>query len=165
MTRFLQQRFLRHITILACGLIGFTLLSTTLPLIGTAQADRLFPTITLPTDKSLKCIQPVDEMRRNHMNYIMHQRDLTVHQGIRTETNSLSGCIDCHVEPDHEGNIASFKSNEHFCTTCHEHTAVKIDCFQCHADRPQKYIKRDAQTTSSIRNQLQQVLATAAEDD
>jgi len=164
MTRFLQQRFLRHVTILACGLIGFALISTTLPLIATAQADTLFPTITLPTDESLECIQPVGEMRRNHMNYIMHQRDITMHQGIRTETNSLSGCIDCHVEKNSDGEIADFKSEQHFCTSCHEHAAVKIDCFQCHADRPQKYIKRDI-SASSLRNQLQQALAANVEDD
>ncbi len=145
---------------------GFILVSTS-ALLGTAVADTPFPTVHLPADESLKCIQPADEMRRNHMNYIMHQRDITVHDGIRTEPDSLSGCIDCHVEPrvessGKEGEIASFKSNEHFCTSCHQYAAVQIDCFQCHADRPQKYIKRSYHT-SSLKNQLQQAMTATAE--
>ena len=143
-----MTRFLR----LICVLIGFTLLSTS------AIAETPFPTIHEPTDESLKCIQPEDEMRRNHMNYILHQRDITMHDGIRTETDSLAKCIDCHVEPNDEGEIADIDSNKHFCNGCHEYASVQIDCFQCHADRPQKFIKRSSHT-SSLRSQLQQTLA------
>jgi len=60
----------------------------------------------------LKCIQPEDEMRRNHMNYILHQRDITMHEGIRTETDSLAKCIDCHVEPNDKGEIAVLDRHE-----------------------------------------------------
>ncbi len=148
-----MTRFLRLLYVL----IG-SMLMLAPPLAGTAMAGTPLPTINLPSDKSLKCIQPTEEMRKNHMNYIMHQRDITMHDGIRTENNSLTGCIDCHVEPDSEGNIADFHSKEHFCTTCHEYTSVQIDCFQCHADRPQKYINRDV-STSDLTQQLQEKLA------
>lgn len=113
-----------------------------LMLSGKASADTPFPKIHEPKGEGVKCVQPEDEMRRNHMNYILHQRDKTVHEGIRTETYSLANCIDCHIEPDENGNIADHNSEEHFCNACHQYASVQIDCFECHADRPQKYIKR-----------------------
>ena len=80
------------------------------------------------------CVEPVDDMRRNHMEYILHQRDKTVYDGIRTKQHSLKECINCHVSdaPD----APRYSSEEHFCQSCHTYAAVRIDCFQCHADRP-----------------------------
>ena len=128
----------------------------------TAIAETPFPTINEPSDKSLKCIQPKDEMRRNHMNYILHERDETVHEGIRNEPGSLAACIDCHVEPNEKGEIAGIDSDEHFCTSCHTYASVQIDCFQCHADRPQKFIDRATWTktdkSTSLTQQLQETL-------
>jgi len=144
-----MTRFLRPLLVL----IGFMLLSN--PTI----AETPFPTIHEPSDESLKCIQPEDEMRRNHMEYILHQRDITMHDGIRTETDSLAKCIDCHVEPGENGEVADHDSKDHFCNGCHQYASVQIDCFQCHADKPQKYINRSSHT-SSIRQQLQQALAS-----
>ncbi len=82
------------------------------------------------------CVEPVDEMRRNHMEYILHQRDETVYEGIRTRQYSLNECINCHVSdaPD----APRISSEKHFCSSCHTYAAVSIDCFQCHADRPVK---------------------------
>ena len=147
-----MTRFLRLIYVL----IGFSLLSTS------ALAETPFPTIHEPSDESKKCIHPEDEMRRNHMNYILHERDETMHEGIRGEPEGLANCIDCHVEPDDKGEIAGIDSKEHFCNGCHQYASVQIDCFQCHADRPQKYIKRSSHT-SALRNQLQQMLAASDE--
>ena len=147
--------FLRLLTVL----IGFTLVSTS-TLVGTAQAETPFPTIHEPSDESLKCIHPEDEMRRNHMNYILHERDETMHEGIRGEPEGLANCINCHVEPNDNGEIAGIDSKEHFCNGCHQYASVQIDCFQCHADRPQKYIKRNSHT-SSLEQQLQQTLAAS----
>ena len=152
-----MTRFLRLIVVLT----GFTLLSASL-LTGTALAETPLPTIHEPSDESLKCIHPEDEMRRNHMNYILHERDETMYEGIRDEPASLANCINCHVEPNDKGEIAGIKSKEHFCNGCHQYASVQIDCFQCHADRPQKYIKRSSHT-SSLRNQLQQMLAASNE--
>ncbi len=145
MTRFLRLTYV---------LLGLMLLSTP------TVAETPFPTVHEPSDESLKCIQPEDVMRRNHMNYILHQRDKTMHEGIRTETDSLAKCIDCHVEPNEKGEIADIDSKEHFCNACHQYASVQIDCFQCHADRPQKFIKRSSHT-SSLRDQLQQTLAAS----
>jgi hypothetical protein len=80
------------------------------------------------------CVEPTADMRRNHMNYILHQRDETMHQGIRTKQHSLEECINCHVSraPD----APRVSSEQHFCNSCHTYAAVNIDCFECHADRP-----------------------------
>jgi len=158
-----MTRFLRQFAVLVYALIGLTLLSTS------ALAETPFPTVIEPSDESLKCIQPEDEMRRNHMNYILHERDETMYEGIRNQSSSLAGCIDCHVEPNEQGEIAGIDSKEHFCNACHQYASVQIDCFQCHADRPQKFINRNGQTashqthsqqTQSLKQQLQQTLAT-----
>jgi hypothetical protein len=82
------------------------------------------------------CVEPVEEMRKNHMEYILHQRDETMYKGIRTKQHSLEKCINCHVSdaPD----TARYGDAEHFCSSCHTYASVQIDCFQCHADRPVK---------------------------
>jgi len=150
-----MTRFLRQVAVLVNALIGLMLLSTS------AMAETPFPTIDEPAGEAEKCIHPTDEMRRNHMKYILHERDETMHEGIRNEPESLANCIDCHVTPDENGEIASIESKEHFCNGCHQYASVQIDCFQCHADRPQKYINREKHT-SSLRHQLEQVLAKNA---
>ena len=148
-----MTRFLRLIYVM----IGLTLLSTS------AVAETPFPTIHEPSDESLKCIQPNHEMRRNHMKYILHERDETMHEGVRGEPEGLSACIDCHVQPNENGEIPGIESKEHFCNGCHQYAAVQIDCFQCHADRPQKFIDRSGHGSSghssSIKQQLLQTLA------
>jgi hypothetical protein len=82
------------------------------------------------------CVEPTEEMRKNHMEYLLHQRDETVHEGIRTKQYSLTACINCHVSdaPD----APQVDDEKHFCNSCHTFAAVNIDCFQCHADRPVK---------------------------
>lgn len=82
------------------------------------------------------CVEPREEMRKNHMQYILHQRDKTMHEGIRTRQHSLEECINCHSVADESGQVARIDSTDHFCAGCHTYAAVKIDCFQCHADRP-----------------------------
>lgn len=149
MKRFLRLTFLLSGAVLLTGLLS-----------NAALADTPFPTVHEPKDESKKCIQPEDEMRRNHMKYILHERDETMHEGIRGEPEGLSSCIDCHVEPGDDGEIAGIESKEHFCNACHQYAAVQIDCFQCHADRPQKYIKRNKHS-SSLHQQLQQTLAAS----
>ena len=83
-----------------------------------------------------ECVEPEDEMRRNHMNYILHQRDETMHRGIRTRQYALEECINCHAIKGEDGEYIRVEDPRHFCATCHTYTSVKIDCFQCHADRP-----------------------------
>ena len=83
-----------------------------------------------------KCVADTDWMRRNHMTVLMHQRDNTVHDGIRTKRFSLKGCIECHAVKGADGKPVTVASEKHFCRTCHDYAAVRIDCFECHASRP-----------------------------
>jgi hypothetical protein len=78
------------------------------------------------------CVEDTAFMRRNHMELIRHQRDLTVHEGIRTTKHSLANCVSCHADPK-TGRVTG--SKDAFCEGCHNYAAVKLDCFECHADR------------------------------
>jgi len=82
------------------------------------------------------CVRETGFMRRNHMELIEHQRDVTVHQGIRNTTDSLAGCIDCHVGYDQQRQPMPVYAEGQFCRNCHEFTAVHLDCFGCHAGVP-----------------------------
>ena len=84
-----------------------------------------------------KCVADTAWMRRNHMTALSHQRDNTVHDGIRTSRFSLKGCIDCHAVKGADGQPVAVASEKHFCRTCHDYAAVRIDCFECHASRPE----------------------------
>jgi len=83
-----------------------------------------------------ECVEPEDEMKRNHMDYILHQRDETVHKGIRTRQYALEECINCHASKGDDGEYIRVEDPRHFCAGCHIYASVSIDCFQCHADVP-----------------------------
>lgn len=110
-------------------LIGAVLL---LPQAASAEV----PKPHIPEAKGEKCVEPTDVMRKNHMKFILHQRDETMRHGIRTKKHSLKNCIECHNAPDENGKVANIKTPDHFCSSCHTYAAVKIDCFECHADKP-----------------------------
>jgi len=75
-------------------------------------------------------------MRRDHMDLMIHKRDETVHQGVRTKKYSLKACIACHAVLDNEKQPVSYSNPKHFCRICHDYAAVTIDCFQCHTSKP-----------------------------
>ncbi|MBI3571603.1 MAG: hypothetical protein HY082_10990 [Gammaproteobacteria bacterium] len=81
-----------------------------------------------------KCVEPTEEMRRNHMKKILHQRDETMHKGIRTTKHSLKNCVDCHADPA----TNSVLGQDGFCSSCHQYASVTIDCFSCHTDKRDK---------------------------
>ncbi len=87
--------------------------------------------------KGDNCVADTAWMRRYHMMALMHHRDETVHEGIRTKQFDLTGCIDCHAVNGADGKPVSFESPKHFCRTCHDYAAVRIDCFECHASQPE----------------------------
>ncbi len=80
------------------------------------------------TEKGDVCVAPTGEMRRNHMNMLMHQRDGTVRQGLREPRFSLKNCIECHAGSE----TGSVLGKDGFCSSCHAYASVKIDCFECH---------------------------------
>jgi len=124
---------LSHKTIIST-LVGVLLL---LPML--AQASDIMPTVPkakAEANPDTLCIRDVKDMRKNHMNYILHKRDLTMHEGIRTSQDSLAECIGCHVSKDSKGQYPSFGDDKHFCSSCHNFAAVKVDCFDCHNAKP-----------------------------
>lgn len=92
----------------------------------------LLPAIE-PAAKGERCVEDTATMRRNHMRFLEHQRDDTVHGGIRGAKHSLKGCVDCHASKT-TGSVAAAKTD--FCVACHSFAAVKVDCFGCHATKP-----------------------------
>jgi hypothetical protein len=121
-----------------------------LPLAATADDDHdeeteglPFSELTFPEPErhfsaTSECVEPEAEMRRNHMNYILHQRDETMHAGIRTRQYSLEECVNCHASKDESGEYLPINGPDQFCSSCHAYTAVHIDCFQCHATKPER---------------------------
>lgn len=90
----------------------------------------------LPRGKGETCVEPLELMRRSHMDFLNHERDLTVRNGIRGRKHSLVGCLACHTQRDSRGDFIRIDAPGQFCSTCHEFTGVKIDCFECHAAAP-----------------------------
>jgi hypothetical protein len=108
---------------------------------GDASADESASGFYIPAaqrrfSEEQGCVEPTDVMRSNHMEFILDQRDATMHEGIRTTQYSLNECINCHVSDAPDAPRAD--SEKHFCNSCHTYASVSIDCFQCHADRPVK---------------------------
>ena len=114
------------------GLIALflTLLSST----GAAVADVVTPEV--PMGRGAQCVEPIEIMRRDHFEFIKHQRDQTVYHGIRGSRHSLAGCIDCHASKSADGEFLPINAEGQFCQTCHTYAALKIDCFTCHATVP-----------------------------
>ncbi len=94
------------------------------------------PKPDIPKGKGDKCVEDTDFMRKNHMEILLHQRDETMHRGIRTKKHALKECIECHAVMDNNGQAVSHLNPKHFCVQCHQYTSVSIDCFDCHASKP-----------------------------
>lgn len=82
------------------------------------------------------CVKETQWMRRNHMELLKHDRDRTLRQGIRPVEGSLKGCVDCHSNKSEQGHYIPVNAEGEFCSGCHSYTAVSIDCFECHATKP-----------------------------
>ena len=106
----------------------------------------------IPKAKGEQCVEPTEVMRRSHYEFILHQRDDTVIEGIRTEQYRFTRCIDCHVQPTAAGEFPRHSDADHFCSGCHLYSSVSIDCFQCHADRPmQAYTNIKSKSESNLK--------------
>ena len=86
------------------------------------------PLPAIAIEKSGQCVEPKDVMRRDHMKFLKHQRDLTMHEGIRTKKYSLNECVSCHASQK----TGSVLGEGGFCQSCHSYAAVKLDCRDCH---------------------------------
>ena len=105
------------------------------------------PEIVIDRSKSGdKCVEETSYMRKNHQKLLMHQRDETVHKGIRTKEHSLKSCIACHASTK-DNNVLG--SNEHFCEGCHTYVAVKLDCWECHTSKPKKTATKNTEPSTA----------------
>jgi predicted CXXCH cytochrome family protein len=131
------RTFLSLFRLLALGaLLGA---STAGPVVAVDVDASGFGQIAIPSPgkpaNATDCVEPVEVMRRDHMKFLLHQRDATVLEGNRSKQHSLVGCIDCHNPATAGEEIVRYEDPEHFCASCHNYASVKIDCFECHADR------------------------------
>ncbi len=99
-------------------------------------ADRVPLPVLVKAGKGEACVEPLPVIRRDHMKFLMHQRDDTVHEGIRGARHSLVGCIECHASKDDAGRWVRIDAPGQFCESCHTYASVTIDCFGCHAALP-----------------------------
>ena len=99
-------------------------------------SDLSFPEPQRHFSATQKCVEPVEVMRHNHMNFLKHQRDATMHEGIRTRRYSIEECINCHAVKDEAGEYIPVNAPDQFCSSCHEYASVHLDCFQCHNTKP-----------------------------
>lgn len=91
------------------------------------------PVLKLDIGKGGQCVEPDHTlMRKTHMNLLNHQRDETMRKGIRGQKHSLAECVDCHASTKTNSVLGS---DEAFCQGCHTYAAVKLDCFECHANK------------------------------
>ena len=86
----------------------------------------------LDVGKGGQCVEEPKEMRKIHMNLLKHQRDETVHKGIRGQKHSLADCVECHASKKTNNVLGN---DEAFCQGCHTYAAVKLDCFECHTSK------------------------------
>ncbi len=82
------------------------------------------------------CVEPTEVMRARHMDFLFHQRDATLHAGIRTVKHSLNACVACHSTQDAHGKPVPINAEGQFCQACHAYASVSLDCFDCHATKP-----------------------------
>ena len=100
----------------------------------TASPPSRVPRPAVDAGQGDKCVANTEFMRRNHMKLLAHQRDETVHTGVRPRDTALEDCIACHASRK-TGSVVG--SDQNFCQGCHAYAAVKLDCFECHSSKSQ----------------------------
>lgn len=111
-------------------------LSLSVPALAAGGGRTPLPSVPAAV-KGGQCVEDTADMRRNHMDYLKHHRDETMHKGIRTKKHSLKECLECHV-PAEAGLASAGKTEEdHFCINCHAYAGVTLDCFECHTTKPE----------------------------
>lgn len=105
------------------------------------EAGGRTPAPDIPKAQSGPCVRDPAFMRRYHMTMLLRQRDETVHQGLRGGDFSLARCVTCHAVAAADGKPVDYADPRHFCRSCHAYASVSIDCFECHASKPETPMK------------------------
>ncbi|MCP4933602.1 MAG: hypothetical protein GY927_05215 [bacterium] len=137
------------ITLLGVAFIGVSLLAS----VGQASAQ---PEWMPNPPKAIggQCDLDPKEMRKTHMTLLDHKRDQTMRDGIRTKKYSLKKCIACHAVKDKSNKCVTVKDERHFCRSCHDYAAVRIDCFDCHASRPEDSLNKATKAAGNSHDKL-----------
>jgi len=101
---------------------------------GLSAADGRVSRPAVLIEKPGQCVEATEVMRRDHMKLLLAHRDRTMREGIRTKKHSLAGCVECHASTK----TGSVLGPQGFCESCHRYASVKLDCFECHASKPER---------------------------
>ena len=111
------------------------------------------PMPVIPRGAGDSCVYDTEFMRRNHMTVLQHQHDEPDLEDIRSKGHSIKECVGCHavMRPDArpDARPVTADSPEHFCRSCHDYAAVKIDCFDCHDSRGRRSLWQDPHSVAS----------------
>jgi len=117
-----------------------------------ADSPGRVPRPVIEAAEGTACVADPAFMRKNHMDLLKHQRDDTMHRGIRTPKFSLNGCITCHASKKTNSVNASAGN---FCQSCHTYAGVSLDCFECHSATPRAASNpARAATTAAVSNSV-----------
>jgi hypothetical protein len=112
---------------IAAGIMAAVLAAAGFADSGEKRAGRVaMPVVKI--EKGEACVAPTEEMRRDHMKMLLHQRDRTLRQGLRETRFSLKNCVECHASRE----TGSVLGKDGFCSSCHAYASVRMDCFECH---------------------------------
>jgi len=114
----------------------FSFLAAIILINGTAWAENRVPFPRIPKGEGNASVHDGVDIRVDHMKFLFHQRDETMYKGIRSKNEQMGACVTCHAVKDIAGHPVSYEDPKHFCRVCHDYTAVKIDCFECHSSKP-----------------------------
>ncbi len=120
-------------------LIGLAVAGLMAALAATAHAGSEWVTEGSRAEGLDSCvIDDTEKMRRNHMDYLVHQRDDVVRRGGRGSQYKLAECVNCHTAEDAAGHAIPIDDEGQFCASCHNYMAVNVNCFQCHRKVPEE---------------------------
>jgi len=88
------------------------------------------------------CVADTEFMRRNHMTLLKHEHNEPRSQDTPGEGYTFRECLDCHAAGGPDARPVTADSPEHFCRSCHDYVALKIDCFDCHRSRGRRVASR-----------------------
>jgi predicted CXXCH cytochrome family protein len=118
--------------VLVSLLVALVGLNDVLGASGDEAGSKGVPMPVIPRGQGDSCVDDTEFMRRYHMTVLRHEHDGTPLKSIRGKKYSLKECVACHTAMGPDERPVTADSPEHFCRSCHDYAAVKIDCFDCH---------------------------------
>ena len=132
-------------------------------LVGLAALPALAGGPVIPKASGAPHAEGSEYWRINHMQLLKHDRDETMRLGDRDIQASLKECVTCHAVNGDDAEPVSTASDKHFCRTCHDYVAVKIDCFSCHNSKPETPKQALMRPDTPDSNEIAAYLKEAAE--